>query len=223
MLMPLSHAHAAATQAKPAAKTSTSPSTTSAAITVLVVGDSISAEYGLERGAGWVQHLEAQLLKAHPKARVVNASISGDTTAGGRARLSALLAQHTPSHVVLELGANDALRGLALRSTLDNLVAMTRTAQKQGAQVLIAGMQMPPNYGPTYQKQFRSVFERAAKQTDAQLLPFLLAGVADIKAEDSLKLFQKDLIHPNEKAQATMAQNVWEKLQPMLKEAKQSK
>lgn len=182
---------------------------------ILVVGDSLSAEYGLKRGSGWVALLEQRLAAEKSKARVVNASISGDTTSGGRSRLPALLAQHKPTIMVLELGANDALRGLPLAGTEENLSAMTQAAQKAGAQVLLVGMQVPPNYGTAYAKQFADLFEKVAKRNKAAHVPFLLKGVAD--AADPTKLFQNDRIHPREEAQPRMLENVWAELRKLLK------
>lgn len=182
---------------------------------ILVVGDSLSAEYGLKRGTGWVALLEQRLAKEKIAARVVNASISGDTTSGGRARLGALLAQHKPSHVVIELGGNDALRGLPLANTEENLAQMTQAAQKAGAKVLLVGMQVPPNYGTAYANQFSGLFEKVAKQYKAGVVPFFLKGVAD--GPDPLKLFQPDRIHPKEEAHALMLDNVWPELRKQLK------
>ena len=147
-------------------------------------------------------------------ARVVNASISGDTTSGGRSRLPALLKQHEPTHVVIELGANDALRGLPLEMTQANLTAMVRAAKSGGAKVLLAGMRVPPNYGRAYEEQFWSGFGKVAKAEDVALVPFLLAGVAD--APNAEALFQGDRIHPTAQAQATILDNVWPVLQPLL-------
>lgn len=183
------------------------------ALTVLVVGDSLSAEYGLERGTGWVNLLRKKLKKDHPQSSVINASISGDTSAGGKARLPILLQKHKPTLVILALGSNDALRGLSLTATLKNMVSMGKSSQQSGANVLIAGMQMPPNYGKAYQKQFQQMFAHAAQKSNATLLPFLLKNVADIDAKKSLQLFQHDRIHPNEKAQKHIMENVWEALQ----------
>ena len=182
---------------------------------VLVVGDSLSAEYGLKRGSGWVALLEARLRRDGPPADVINASVSGDTTSGGRSRLPALLKQHQPSHVVLELGGNDALRGLPLEMTRTNLVEMTRAAKAAGGRVLIIGMQVPPNYGRKYADDFAALFGRVAKDEGAALVPFLLKGVAD--APDPVAMFQADRIHPVEAAQATMLDNVWPVLRPLLK------
>jgi acyl-CoA thioesterase-1 len=183
---------------------------------ILVVGDSLSAEYGLPRGSGWVALLEQRLAREKIAARVVNASISGDTTSGGRSRLPALLAQHKPTHVILELGGNDALRGLPIAMTQDNLAVMTRAAKAAGTRVLIAGMQMPPNYGRQYSEQFAAMFATVAKNEGAALVPFFLKGVADI--EDSVeKMFQPDRIHPNAAAQPVMLGNVWPVLAPLLR------
>lgn len=181
---------------------------------ILVVGDSLSAEYGLKRGTGWVALLEGRLAQEKVAAKVVNASISGDTTSGGRARLPALLAQHKPTHVVLELGGNDALRGLPLSGTEDNLAQMTQAAQKAGARVLLVGMQVPPNYGTDYTQRFAAVFEKVAKQYKTGLVPFLLAGVADVP--DARALFQADGIHPRAEAHPKMLDNVWPELKKLL-------
>lgn len=181
---------------------------------ILVVGDSLSAEYGLKRGSGWVALLEQKLAREKMTAAVVNASISGDTTSGGRSRLPALLKRHQPTHVVIELGGNDALRGLPLKMTEDNLVRMVTDAQAAGADVLLVGMQMPPNYGRAYAEDFNAIYPRVAKAHKAQLVPFLLKGVADVP--QAAQLFQPDRIHPNEQAQATMLDNVWPALQQML-------
>jgi len=182
---------------------------------ILVVGDSLSAEYGLARGKGWVALLEQRLAREKITARVVNASVSGDTTAGGRSRLPALLTQHKPTHVVLELGGNDALRGLPLQMTRDNLAAMARAAGSAGARVLIAGMQMPPNYGRQYAADFAAMFADVARGEGAALVPFLLKGVADVA--DSEQMFQADRIHPRESAQSLMLDNVWPALLPLLR------
>ena len=182
---------------------------------ILVVGDSISAEYGLQRGQGWVALLTAQLVADKVNASVVNGSLSGETTAGGRTRLPALLAQHHPQVVVIELGGNDALRGLALSQTQGNLLAMTQAAKAAGAKVLLLGMQMPPNYGADYAKQFAGVYTQTAQQGPARLVPFLLQGIAD--DADPLKGFQADRIHPNAAAQPRLLSNVWPELKKLLK------
>jgi acyl-CoA thioesterase I len=186
----------------------------SAAPVILVVGDSLSAEYGLRRGTGWVALLEQRLAQEKRRERVVNASISGDTTSGGRSRLPALLRQHRPAVVLLELGGNDALRGLPLNMTRDNLADMARQAREAGAKVLILGMDMPPNYGTAYAREFRELYVTVARQERAALVPFFLKDVADLA--DPTSLFQPDRIHPNETAQATMLTNVWPELRKLL-------
>lgn len=181
---------------------------------VLVVGDSLSAEYGLVRGQGWVALLEQRLQNHRSRARVVNASISGDTTSGGRSRLPALLRTHKPSVVVIELGGNDALRGLPLDVSRANLQAMIEASQQAGARVLLVGMEMPPNYGARYAEQFRQLYVDLARQKRVPLVPFFLKGIAD--RPDSMDFFQADRIHPNEAAQPKMLDNVWPSLQPLL-------
>ena len=185
-----------------------------AAPTLLVVGDSLSAEYGLQRGQGWVALLEARLGSQEKAYRVVNASISGDTTSGGRTRLPALLSRHKPALVIIELGGNDALRGLPLASTLDNLTAMVKAAKAAGAKVLLLGMQVPPNYGTRYGQDFAALFSRVATSQKTALLPFLLKGVAD--RPDAQDWFQPDRIHPQARAHPLMLNNVWPVLQPLL-------
>ncbi|WP_034691088.1 arylesterase [Acidovorax sp. MR-S7] len=182
---------------------------------VLVVGDSLSAEYGLARGTGWVALLEKRLAQEKIAATVVNASVSGDTTAGGRARLPALLKTHAPTHVVIELGGNDALRGLPLKSTEDNLAAMAAESQKAGARVLLVGMQVPPNYGTDYGRRFAALFGTVAQAQKTALVPFLLQGVAD--GPDPTRLFQPDRIHPRAEAHPRMLDNVWPELHKLLK------
>lgn len=182
---------------------------------VLVLGDSLSAEYGLKRGSGWVALLETRLRAEKITASVINASISGDTTSGGRARLAPLLAKHKPALVVIELGGNDALRGLPLALTQDNLVAMTDMAQTSGARVLLLGMQVPPNYGRDYGLRLTAMYAEVAKSTRAGLVPFMLKGIAD--APDSLTWFQADRIHPKEEAHPLILANVWPELKKGLK------
>jgi acyl-CoA thioesterase-1 len=182
---------------------------------ILVVGDSLSAEYGLARGTGWVALLQKQLAQEKPGVEVVNASISGDTTSGGRSRLPALLKKHQPSHVVIELGGNDALRGLPMALTQGNLLAMTQQSQAAGAKVLLLGMQMPPNYGPDMARQFEAAYVQVAQSQKAALVPFFLKGVGD--DAEPLKWFQNDRIHPNEAAQPRMLANVWPTLKKQLK------
>lgn len=182
--------------------------------TLLVVGDSLSAEYGLPRGSGWVALLQQKLELERPTWRVVNASISGDTTAGGRSRLPSLLTQHQPAVVVIELGGNDALRGLPLDMTRQHLQTMVQTSQAAGAKVLLIGMQVPPNYGPDYSARFADTFAQVAKQHKASLVPFFLKGIAD--APDALRWFQADRIHPHADAHPRMLSNVWPELKKLL-------
>jgi acyl-CoA thioesterase-1 len=221
------------------------------------VGDSISAEYGLKRGTGWVALLENRMAesvnwsekprknanntknttnniatpptntpanienkgKSNPIFTIINASISGDTSSGGRSRLAPLLDMHRPTHVIIELGANDALRGLPITMTEDNLNAMTQTALKSGAKVLLLGMQIPPNYGADYTQQFSATFAKVAKANRAGgnvgFVPFILTGVAD--SPDYSKLFQADRIHPAEAAHPRILANIWPELQKQLK------
>jgi acyl-CoA thioesterase I len=182
--------------------------------TILVLGDSLSAEYGLKRGTGWVALLQKRLAEQKIPANVVNASISGDTTSGGRSRLPALLAQHKPAVLVIELGANDALRGLPLAMTGENLSRMTQAGQSAGAKVLLVGIQVPPNYGTAYANEFAALYEKVAKARKAALVPFMLKGIAD--APDSMRLFQADRIHPKEQAHPVILDNIWPELKKLL-------
>jgi acyl-CoA thioesterase-1 len=181
---------------------------------ILVLGDSLSAEYGLQRGQGWVALLQARLAQEKIPAQVVNASISGDTTSGGRSRLPALLAQHKPTLVIVELGGNDALRGLPLAMTQDNLQAMVAAAKAAGARVLLIGMQVPPNYGQSYGKQFADSFSQVAKAQQVALVPFLLKGIAD--GPDALKMFQADRIHPVAAAHPMILDTLWPSVKKLL-------
>ncbi|WP_295854884.1 arylesterase [uncultured Xylophilus sp.] len=183
--------------------------------TILIVGDSLSAEYGLARGTGWVALLERRLADQKIAARVVNASISGDTTAGGRARLAPLLAQHKPAVVVIELGGNDALRGLPLKNTQENLTQMVEAAKAAGARVLVVGIQVPPNYGTDYTRRFSAIFEEVATQTRSAVVPFFLQGVAD--GPNAAAMFQPDRIHPLAAAQPLMLDNVWPEMRKLLR------
>jgi acyl-CoA thioesterase-1 len=184
------------------------------AATILVVGDSLSAEYGIPRGKGWVALLSDKLLAERPDVRVVNASISGDTTAGGRSRLPAMLDQVRPVLVVIELGGNDALRGLDLNSTQNNLEAMIQACRAVNARVVLVGMQIPPNYGPDYNAKFTAMFTTLAKKHQAGLVPFFLKGIAD--APDAANQFQPDRIHPRETAHPRMLSNVWPEIKKNL-------
>jgi acyl-CoA thioesterase-1 len=183
----------------------------SASKTLLVLGDSLSAEYGLARGAGWVPLMEKRLQADKLDVKVVNASISGDTTSGGRARLQPLLDRHKPDILVLELGANDALRGLPVASTEDNLRAIITSAQKVGAKVLLVGMQIPPNYGGEYSARFSGLFPKLAKEHKLPLVPFFLAPL--LERPD---LFQSDRLHPTAEAQPLLLDAMWPKLQPLI-------
>ena len=177
-----------------------------------MVGDSLSAAYGIARNGGWVALLEERLKREHPDYIVVNASISGDTTAGGRARLKPLLERHRPAVMILALGGNDGLRGTPPAQIRTHLSAMVRDAQAQGARVLLLGVKMPPNYGEDYMKAFEAVFRDVAKTHRAALVPFLLEDFAE-KPE----FFQPDRIHPTEAAQPLMLKRVWPALEPLLK------
>jgi acyl-CoA thioesterase I len=192
-----------------------SPIVMSATKHILIVGDSLSAEYGLARGTGWAALLEKKLAEQKIEAKLTNASISGETTSGGAARIDKLIATHKPTHVIVELGGNDALRGLPLAKTEANLTRIVKAAQATHAKVLILGMQIPPNYGGDYQAKFAGVFEKVAKDEKVLLVPFFLTGVGDVP--NATELFQRDRIHPNEKAQVRMMENVWVKFAPMLK------
>ena len=182
-----------------------------AAPVLLVVGDSISAGYGLAQGESWVDLLAGRLRERGYRERVVNASISGDTTAGGRARLPALLREHRPSIVVIELGGNDALRGGDLAATRANLDAMVQASQAAGARVLVVGMQLPPNYGSAYVRAFGALFADIGKARSVPVVPFVFDGFAD-----DLTQFQPDRIHPTAAAQPRILANVWPALAPLL-------
>jgi len=181
---------------------------------ILVVGDSLSAEYGSARGQGWVALLEQRLRRDGLRGAVVNASVSGDTTSGGKVRLPALLTRHRPAVVVIELGGNDALRGLPMSATRQNLTDMAKAARAAGARVLIAGMQLPPNYGKAYGDEFAAVFGQVAKAESAALVPFLLKNVAD--GPDADQMFQPDRIHPTAQAHSRILENVWPALKPLV-------
>ncbi len=178
---------------------------------LLVFGDSISAGYGLAAGKGWVTLLSERLTAEGYRYSVVNGSISGDTTAGGRARLPAFLAEYKPTIVILELGGNDALRGGNLAATRTNLEAMVAAAEASRAKVLIVGMQLPPNYGPVYVRDFNALFTDVARAKRVPVVPALFAGFGD-----DLTLFQPDRIHPTMAAQPKLLDNVWPALQPLL-------
>ncbi|WP_300752161.1 arylesterase [Janthinobacterium sp.] len=187
----------------------------SAPKTLLVLGDSLSAEYGLARGTGWVALLEQRLKTQNNATQVVNASISGETTSGGRARLPALLAKHHPDVVLIELGANDGLRGLPVAAAEANLRAMGEAVKQAGAQVVLVGMRMPPNYGRDYADKFSAVYARLGKEWKAPLVPFMFAGVPD-----QPQFFQADRMHPTAIAHPTILNNIWPQLAPLLKARK---
>ncbi len=188
------------------------PAAYSASKTLLVLGDSISAEYGLPRESGWVSLLQKRLSDDKLPVSVINASISGETTAGGLTRLPALLQQHKPTVLIIELGGNDGLRGLSLAATQANLREMIKFADRIGARVLLLGMRVPPNYGPDYSKRFEAMYQGLARERNVKLVPFLFAGL-----EDTERFFQQDRIHPNQRAQAVMLDNVWPSLRSLLK------
>ena len=179
--------------------------------TILVVGDSISAGFGIDKDLGWVALLNEKLVKEFPQYSLVNASISGETTSGGANRISSMLQQHQPSLVILELGGNDGLRGTPIKLITQNLTHMIRSSQKTGAQILLLGMRIPPNYGQRYSELFADQYRVLAAELNIPVLPFLLEGFA-AEAE----MMQADGIHPTENAQPIMTKNVWQILKPML-------
>lgn len=199
--------------AAPAALATTTPGTAGAQSkpVILVFGDSLSAEYGLARSSGWVALLEKRLTQERFNYSVANASISGETTSGGAARIEDALKQNRPALVILELGGNDGLRGLSVEATRANLEKMIKAAQKAGAHVVLAGMQLPPNYGRAYTEKFRLLYGELAKQHKVALVPFFLDGVAERR-----ELFQPDGIHPTAEAQERLLANVWKALGPLL-------
>ena len=185
--------------------------TAQAAPNILVFGDSLSASYGIAEKRGWVSLLGERLKRERFDYSVVNASISGETTAGGLGRLPRMLEMHRPAVVVLELGANDGLRGLSVAAMKKNLAAMIGMAQKAGAKVLLVGVRMPPNYGPEYTNAFDASFAELAKAHRTAVLPFLFDGFGEKR-----EMFLPDRIHPNEQAQALLLENIWKALKPLL-------
>lgn len=183
----------------------------SAKHTILVVGDSISAAYGIEPELGWVSLLSVKIAQQKNGYQVINASVSGDMTSNGLNRLPALLKKYQPAIVIIELGGNDGLRGLPLRLIQRNLEKMVEQSQASGARVLLAGMRIPPNYGVRYAEAFHEVYQKVAEQNDAELVPFILDGVGGNGA-----LMQPDGIHPTAEAQPTILSHVWSGLEPML-------
>ncbi|WP_343732556.1 arylesterase [Duganella sp.] len=184
----------------------------SAPKTVLVLGDSLSAEYGLARGTGWVALAEQKLKQNNIDAVVVNASVSGETTSGGRSRLPALLTKYKPDLVVIELGANDGLRGLPVAAAQANLRAMSDAAARADAKVMLIGMRMPPNYGRDYADKFFAMYGTLSREIKAPLVPFMLDGVAE-----KPQLFQPDRLHPLAEAHPIILANIWPTLQKTLK------
>ena len=178
---------------------------------IIVLGDSLSAAFGIDPRDGWVALLQKRLDERGHEYNVINASISGETTAGGLTRLPALLRQHQPKIVILALGANDGLRGLSLTKMRDNLKQMTELSRSQPASVLLIGMQLPPNYGPAYTRLFHSVYTELANDAEIALVPFLLEDIGENKA-----LFQSDIVHPTAEAQGRILKNVWTELEPLL-------
>ncbi len=178
---------------------------------MLVLGDSLSAGYGLPNGRGWVSLLEAQLAADNEQVTVVNASISGETTAGGKRRLPRLLDRHQPQVVVIELGANDGLRGIRIPLIRDNLSAIVEECQRHGAKTLLVGMRIPPNYGRDYGEKFHALFGEVSEQYGTSLVPFMLDGFAADRS-----LFQDDGIHPNIQAQPLIMRNIYGQLKPLL-------
>lgn len=185
---------------------------THAAATILVFGDSISAGYGLPRDQGWVDLLRARLALEHADYKVINASVTGETTVGGKNRLAAALVQHKPQIVILELGGNDGLRGTAIATIRRNLSAMIADCGKHKSAVLLVGMRVPPNYGSDYEEKFRALYTSLARAQRVPLVPFLFEGFAEDRSR-----FQSDGIHPTAAAQAPMLDNVWRHLRPLLK------
>ncbi len=180
--------------------------------TVLIVGDSLSAGYGLAGDSSWVSLLNKRLVDEWPDVSLVNASISGETTAGGKQRIHALLERHRPGVVVVELGANDGLRGIHIPLIRDNLAAIVDACLKSGAKALVIGMRVPPNYGREYAEKFHAMFKEVSNRRDVSLVPFLLDGFADDR-----EMFQEDGIHPAIAAQPLIMDTVYEQLRPLLR------
>lgn len=181
------------------------------AATVLVVGDSISAAFGLETQEGWVTLLEERLLEHNPEFKVINASISGETTGGGLARFPQLLSEHQPDYVIIELGGNDGLRGLSLTQMSSNLTSMVQQAKQQDAVVLLLGMRLPGNYGQRYTEAFYNVYQQIAEQENVAVVNFFLAGVGGEEG-----MMQADGVHPTQMAQPLLLDNAWQRLAPLL-------
>jgi acyl-CoA thioesterase I len=182
-----------------------------AARTILVLGDSLSAGYGLPNGSGWVSLLEQRLKRDGLDYAVVNASISGETTLGGRNRIAAALAEHHPAVVVVQLGGNDGLRGNSIEETRRNLIAIVEASRVSGARVLLVGIRIPPNYGQVYTRRFEALFAEVARQQNASLVPFMLQGFANKR-----EWFQSDGIHPAVEAQPRILDNIYRRLRALL-------
>ena len=178
---------------------------------LLVIGDSLSAAYGMAPEHGWVRLLQQRLDEQGKNFRVINASITGDTTKGGLTRLPDALQRHQPDVVIIELGGNDGLRGFAPENTRDNLQQMVRLTRKEGAEVLLLGVRLPANYGKTYRERFGGVFKQLADSEQVALVPAFMAGVAE-----NLDMMQADGIHPSRQAQPRLLENVWPALLPLL-------
>jgi len=187
-------------------------SLSASAKSIVVLGDSISAAYGIELGQGWVALVQAKLQEKHSDYTVNNESISGDTSAGGLARIDGVLSRHKPSVVIIELGANDGLRGLSPAVLKTNLAEITRRAKESGAKVLLLSMRIPPNYGKRYTDMFYNVYPDLSKELNLPYVPFILEDVALVK-----QLMQEDGLHPNEKAQAIIVEKIWPHLVKLLK------
>jgi acyl-CoA thioesterase-1 len=205
-------AFALATSAQPARTTATAAPAPTAQRTVLVMGDSLSASYGIAASQGWVSLTAQKIAKEKPGWRVINASVSGETSAGGAARIAGELRRHKPAVVVIELGANDGLRGLPLAQTRANLEKMILAAKASKAQVLLIGMRLPPNYGPDYTRGFERAFRELSQRHGTAFLPFLLEPIA---LDD--RAFQADRLHPTAAAQPKLRDHVWPALSPLLK------
>ena len=180
---------------------------------LLILGDSLSAAYGIKQGRGWVDLLQNKLSQSNKKIQIVNDSISGDTTANGLNRLPDALQQHQPAWVIIELGANDGLRGLSIAHIRNNLQTLVKSSLASGAEVLLMEIKIPPNYGKKYTRAFNRIYHKLAEQYDLVLLPFMLDEIA-VKPE----LMQADGLHPNEQAQTIISENLWEMLEPVLRE-----
>ncbi|MDE2309358.1 MAG: arylesterase [Betaproteobacteria bacterium] len=185
------------------------PGIAAAQQTILVFGDSLSAAYGIPREAGWVNLLQQELQHSHPQYQVINASLSGETTAGGVRRLDVALRQHRPAIIILELGANDGLRGAPIAEIEANFAALIRQARKAQARVLLLGMQLPPNYSGDYTARFKALYPKLAQRYHVALVPFFLEGVAP-------EQFQADNLHPTAQAQPRILQGVMQQLKPLL-------